>query len=304
MLGATLASGRLPGVVESRQGGLHEALVALGPLISDHDAWWHHRDDLAERLPGPELRALHLAVRAELYEGHGAVLVRTGADMPDDAVRLLQLLLGGALGDILTIAPDEPGRPLFKVSAVEGQGMTGDYRGNAKKREAIGFHTDGSGVHPPIALLGMACIRPARYGGESRLADAHAVHRIVSLEALRVLESPLPRENPYHATRPEQMVVAPVFDRDRNNAFSYHPARVRNGILAVRGELSAVEANALAELDERLEGAAIDFPLEAGDILLLDNQRIAHDRRAFTDDPRSPRLLERLWIGSARSAKG
>lgn len=286
----------MPALLDCSHGALHESLIALEAQTSEQDAWWHDRDDLALRLRGAALADLQRTVRKQLDEA-GAVVLRLGANVAPDSIRLLQLVLGEASGRIVTIAPDEPGRPLFKVSAVEGQGQTGGYKGNAKKRESIGFHTDGSGVSPPVTILSMACIRQAPRGGESRLADAPAVHQLMSREALRVLESPLPRENPYRALPPEELVLAPVFELRRNIEFSYHPARVRNGIASVRGKLTPEESGALAELDTRLDEAAIDFRLEAGDIVMLDNRRIAHDRRPFTDDPDAPRLIERLWIG-------
>lgn len=275
---------------------LRRSILCLDWSRYGPDAWWHERASLTRCLPDAEMAALKNLVRTHLYGGPGLVVIRLGAAVPADSVRLLQLALADRFGDILTVAPDEPGRPLFKISAVEGQGGTGDYTGNAKNTNSIGLHTDGSGVSQPVAILGMSCIRPARSGGESRFADAGIVRGLVSKATLRLLESPLPRENPYEAMPSAQLLVAPIFD-PKNGRFSYHPARVRNGIAQVRGALSAPEFDALQELDRTLEAAAIDFRLETGDIVMLDNTRLAHDRRPFTDDPKAPRLLERLWIG-------
>ena len=276
---------------------LHEELVALQSEASRNDAWWHDRDQLARRLAGAPLSALHGAIRVRLRDGPGAVVVQAGPDHSPDALRLLQLVLGEALGSVLTIAPDAPGRPLFKVSAVEGQGLTGGYKGNAKNRDPIGFHTDGSGVRGRVEVLSMSCIRPALSGGASRVVDSRVVHAHLSRGALDALKLPFPRENPYRQMDADEMLVAPIFDRGNRNDFSYHPARVRNGIRLVYGELSDAVRDALDELDRRLEEFAIDILLEVGDILMLDNRRFAHDRRAFADDLLRPRLIERLWIG-------
>ena len=287
-------------IVDLSRGLLRQALLVQDPSVPAPDAWWHHHDTLAARLPETELSSVAQAVREELYRGRGTVVVRLGADVPPDSVRLLQLAIGTRFGDNLTIAPDEPGRPLFRISAVEGLGRTGDYKGNAKNREAIGLHTDGSGVWPPTAILSMSCIRPAQRGGESRFADARDVRAVVSQAALRVLERAQPRESPYKDMPPEQLVVAPVFGPLPDGVFSYHPDRLRHGIQLVRGRLSREESSAFEELDSRLTESAVDFRLEAGDIVVLDNFRIAHDRRPFIDDPLAPRLLERLWIGRSR----
>ena len=129
------------------------------------------------------------------------------------------------------------------------------------------------------------------------MADARVALRLLSPCAVAILQSPQPRENPYERVRPEELVVAPVYDARDDNSFSYHPTRVRNGILAIRGALTNEESEALSDLDARLEEVAVDYLLEAGDIVMVDNCRFAHDRRAFVDDPDAPRLLERLWIG-------
>ncbi|HEX9564461.1 MAG TPA: TauD/TfdA family dioxygenase [Gemmatimonadaceae bacterium] len=278
---------------------IREALCAVGVAAGLNSAWWHGRDALRRHLPERALGSLIESVHLHLQRGSGAVVVRLGPAVSPDSVRLLQLVLGESLGSILTIAPDEPGRPLFRISAVEGADRTGEYVGNAKKRSPIGFHTDGSGVASPIGTLSMACIRPASRGGETRLSDAKRVHARLSDPARRVLEAPQPRENPYRRLPPDELVVLPVFDPLADLAFSYHPSRLRNGIQAVRGGLSEPETAALAELEGLLEAAAIELLLLAGDILMIDNRRLAHDRRLFIDDPASPRLLERLWIGLA-----
>jgi len=275
---------------------LGHALDAVGAAAGDADGWWHRRADLLPHLPAEALSDLVRSVRGQLA-GSGAVLVRLGPSMPADSTRLLQLLLGEALGPILTIAPDEPGRPLFRLSAVEGAGRTGAYVGNAKKRTAIGFHTDGSGVSPAVGMLSMACIRPALRGGETRLCDSRTVHQQLSDPARRVLELPQPRENPYRRLPSAELVLLPVFDSLEGQAFSYHPSRVRNGIMVTRGGLSDSERAAFEELDKRLAAEGIELLLVGGDIIMIDNRRVAHDRGPFEDDEEAPRLLERLWIG-------
>ena len=290
-----------PQIIDVRGSFLGLRLGALAPSAAANEAWWHHRRELATRLPSEELAQLHDDVEHQLRH-RGAVIIRMGVEVPSDCVRLLQVLVGETFGEIVTIAPDQPGRPLFKVSAVEGQAHTGGYKGNAKKRQPIGLHTDGSGIAAPTAVLSMSCIRQAQHGGESRLADSREVHGLVSHSALAILESPLPRENPYQELPSEQLLRLPVFDPVNAYRFSYHPARVRNGIVLVRGSLTPAESEALTELDETLDGCATDILLEPGDILMLDNQRIAHDRRGFVDSPAASRLIERLWIGGANPA--
>jgi hypothetical protein len=276
---------------------LRDTLMNIAGDTAVRHAWWHDRAALVARLHRRELEDLAARTRLAI-NATGVAVVRTGGSTPPDSIRLLHLALGELFGPVVTIAPDEPGRPLFKISAVEGKNQTGAYKGNAKKCAPIGFHTDGSGVAGRIPILGMSCIRPAKYGGESRWVDTREVLPCLTPSTCAVLERPFPRENPYRDALATELSVEPIFDPRNCHAFSYHPARVRNGIRMVRGSLSSMETSALSELDEQLELLAVDLLLQTGDILLLDNRRVAHDRRAFEDDSFSPRLIERLWIGS------
>jgi hypothetical protein len=49
-------------------------------------------------------------------------------------------------------------------------------------------------------------------------------------------------------------------------------------------------------LDGVLEEIALHMELEPGDVQLVHNHQILHDRTAFEDDPGRPRHLLRLWI--------
>ncbi len=41
-----------------------------------------------------------------------------------------------------------------------------------------------------------------------------------------------------------------------------------------------------------------EFLLEAGDLLFVDNHRLAHDRTAYSDGAGPPRLMLRLWVNA------
>jgi hypothetical protein len=62
--------------------------------------------------------------------------------------------------------------------------------------------------------------------------------------------------------------------------------------------LDPLDLAAFDRLDQTLNDPRFryDFDLARGDLLFIDNHKIAHDRDAFVDDPEAPRLMVRLWL--------
>lgn len=71
----------------------------------------------------------------------------------------------------------------------------------------------------------------------------------------------------------------------------------RSGIALTRDQIRALDA-----LDEVLESPAhtLRFKMNKGDMLFIDNTRVAHDRDAYVDDGNTARRLLRLWIDRPR----
>jgi hypothetical protein len=149
-------------------------------------------------------------------------------------------------------------------------------------------------------------VHPAISGGASALVSVRTVHGHLLQEHPATLE---------HLRQPFiRDVVTPGGDRDRQaiaaNAFPIVSGSPADPLLRYmrywieRGHQEAGQPlgpGALADLD-RLD-AALNAPafryvllLERGDLLFIDNPRIAHDRTAYGDDPARPRLMLRLWL--------
>jgi gamma-butyrobetaine dioxygenase len=148
------------------------------------------------------------------------------------------------------------------------------------------LHTDSQdflGVAPTLQLL--VAVRPARAGGETTLLDAHAL----ALEIDRV-DPPLARA---------------LFEVRRISRFYF--GEVMGPTIALkRGHLVVTHSPMPAPATDpvgrawqtHVEAAApLVIPLAAGDVLVVDNHRMLHGRRAF-DDPE--RLLVRTLAWLAR----
>jgi hypothetical protein len=67
------------------------------------------------------------------------------------------------------------------------------------------------------------------------------------------------------------------------------------------GDGGALDLVSLAAVRAAYEACTISFPWAAGDLLLVDNLRVAHGRRAFSGPRRVIVAMSEAWIDPARS---
>lgn len=264
--------------------------------------------------PWEGLEAVHRQIDVLLHERHGVAVVRCGAAIDADVARAIEIVVGSTFGKNVSMVPEEPDRPLFEISAKPKEGKQADaikrvvYRGNGKNQRPIGFHTDGSGTADRrVEVLGLLCIRPARFGGCSRIANSHAARFLLPECVQSVLRKTYPRMSPYEESqRPEALQLRPIYGprlRDDVYEFSFHPERVRQGLEIRDGFVTAEAEEAIAALEAALEASSVDVNLHANEILFVNNLCVAHDRSAFRDQHGVERTLERFWAGcSSESA--
>ena len=276
------------GWAASRQDPL-EALVRQGG--EEAEAWGGH---LLRRWCTPLL--------SQLERGRGVARVRGLRDLEERQLRLLFLAIGLLLGQ-----PDRTYGLLYGVSD-SGQSHLDRPIPVSQTRAATGMHTDSSQktVHP--RWVGLACVRPAASGGASAVASARAVHNhllATQPDLVARLRQPFMRD-----------VVTPGGDRRRRvieaNAFPIFAGPPEDPTLRYMrhwietGQREAghpLGPRALADLDAL--DAALDSPrfrhtflLRPGDLLFVDNHRLAHDRTAYVDGVEAPRLMLRLWVNA------
>jgi hypothetical protein len=92
---------------------------------------------------------------------------------------------------------------------------------------------------------------------------------------------------------------APIFSvRDGRLRFRYLGRYIRAGHEVTNTPLSVEAQRALTKVDELLEREALvhTFSLRRNEMLFFDNLRTVHGRTGFEDDPRAPRVMERVWL--------
>ena len=162
------------------------------------------------------------------------------------------------------------------------------------------YHTDSADV---VALL---CLQPAKQGGRSNVVSSVAIYNAMRAQApelARALFEPIETDRRGEAAQGERPYFAiPVF-----NWFEGHFAGIyqRQYIESARrfdgvAPLSAQQRAALDMLDACANDPAfhVEIDFHPGDIQLVNNHVLLHDRTAFEDWPKPERRrhLLRLWL--------
>jgi hypothetical protein len=167
-------------------------------------------------------------------------------------------------------------------------------------RERQGFHTDSADV---VALL---CLRTAREGGLSRIASAAAVHDALlerAPECVGALFEPFCTDHrgEYGAGQ-TPWFEAPVLHWHAGLLSVLYQRRYIESAQRFPEvpRLTPRQIAALDAWDAALDDPALhlDMELAPGDVQLVNNHALVHDRTAFVDgsEPDKKRHLLRLWL--------
>jgi hypothetical protein len=250
-------------------------------------------DGLARKLEG---------IERELIDGRGFTRVSAldAKRYSDDDLTMLYWGIGLHLGD-----PWPQNAKGHVMGDVTDQGKRLDdptFRGNELGQVALDYHTDGAD------LIGLMCLRKARSGGLSCVANAVAIYN----ELVRTrpdLAELLFEPQPYDL-RGEQAPGAkpyytfPVFTEHKGRLFvrfipqyiyaSQRHAQAPRITPLIREALDTVSAMAR---DPRYN---VYMDLQPGEMQFINNYHVLHGRSAYEDDAASghKRHLKRLWLAT------
>ena len=255
-----------------------------------------------EDFPLDELAAKLDGVVDVLLDGRGFARIAaldTGR-YGDDDLTLLYWGIGLHLGE--PWAQNKYGHVLGDVT---DQGKTIDdptVRGNELGGISLDYHTDGSD------LVGLLCLRTARTGGLSCVANAVAIHNHLVRESpdlAAALYDPLPYD-----TRGEQAEgAAPFYSVP---GFTEHAGRlfvrfIPQYILASQRHADAPRLSETAREAIAAVSALANDPdfnvymdLQPGEMQFINNYHVLHGRTAYEDDVEQgyKRHLKRLWLAT------
>ncbi|GIE99485.1 TauD/TfdA family dioxygenase [Paractinoplanes rishiriensis] len=170
----------------------------------------------------------------------------------------------------------------------------------------IGFHSDGNEPDWVPGYFALYCQQTASQGGESRLVDAaEAYARLLKVgEFNDLLSRDFFRDEILFGNSEHAAAMAvrsrhwPIFSEDLwgvGFTFRYTRRRLETGHERAGAPLTAKESAFLDVMDAQFATAGATFALRQGDLLIVDNRRVAHDRLPYQDGQEKRSLL-RAWI--------
>jgi hypothetical protein len=257
-------------------------------------------DIAREDFPLPTLAATIARFEAELIDGRGFQLISglPAERLGDADATAIYWGIGTHLG-----TPWPQNKHGHVLGDVTDQGRyAGDptARGNELGPVAMPYHSDGSD------LVGLMCLRKAKSGGISTVANAVLAHNEMVRtrpDLAAVLYQPMicdlrGEEQPGHAPTYE----APVFTRHGDRLFVRYirpyieSARRHPGVPPITAE----QRDAFDLLDRlcRNPDFNVYMDLQPGDMQFINNYHVLHARTAFEDypEPSRKRFLKRLWL--------
>jgi alpha-ketoglutarate-dependent taurine dioxygenase len=249
------------------------------------------------------VRPFAALVRERVFAGSGVLVLRGLPVDPDDHARC-EAVLTALLGACGTVLPQNvAGDSVYTV--IDRSDPRGSFYGGSRATGALLHHTDQAAAPEPLLahLLTLWCLHPARSGGETIVASGHALHDALVQTDSRFAESlydRLPFARDDDGTSDAEPVRSPVFRADGDQVrVRYNEYFVQRGVERTGSELSVEQRDALATCADILATRALDLvlPLEAGDLLLVDNRVVMHNRTAYEDgdDVAHKRRLLRGW---------
>ncbi len=242
-------------------------------------------------------------VRNAIEHGPRYVVLRSlpgGHDELERAKDVLRWLLHG-IGRVLPQNVD--GDELYEV--VDRSDPRGFY-GGSRGTDALRDHTDQAAAPAQMLadVMALWCVEPAKVGGESLLASGHTLHDevLAADPALaRTLYEPFPFARPADGTSAAPPTWAPVFlPTPAGVEVRYCEYFVTLGEEATGTALTGEQRAALDLAEDIVTGTRLrrSLPLAAGDLLVVDNRVVMHNRTAYEDhaDPTRRRRLLRGWV--------
>ncbi len=266
-----------------------------------------HADVTQRDFPLDTFGRLVTAMRDQIEDGRGVTLLK-GVPIGGKTVEQLELLYAGITAHIGTsVAQDTEGTLIGRVEDRGNNYQDITVRGTNTNAQ-LTPHCDSADI---LALL---CVRQAKSGGVNTLASSMAIYNEILARHEEFLE---PLYNGFHYNIRGN--GPPVRYRDitshRVPVYSYYSGKLscrfnQKAILTSEQlpgapPLSQLEKDAVNEVARLSMQPELSFEvlLEPGDLLLLSNYSVFHNRDAFVDwdEPARKRLLLRKWINIPNS---
>jgi alpha-ketoglutarate-dependent taurine dioxygenase len=264
-------------------------------------------DVTAEDFPLRMFGRLITAMRDQIEDGRGVTLLK-GVPIGGKTVEQIELLYAGIAAHIgRMIAMDTRGTLVGRVQDSGSSYQDINVRG-ANTNAQLTPHCDSADI------LSLLCVRQAKAGGMNTLASSMSIYNELLAHHKEYLE-PLYNGVHYNIRGNGPPMKYRDLTAHRVPVYSYYRGKLscrfnQKAILTseqVAGappltQLEKDAVNKVAELS-MLPELGFELKLEPGDLLLLSNYSVFHNRDAFEDwdEPARKRLLLRTWINIPNS---
>jgi alpha-ketoglutarate-dependent taurine dioxygenase len=252
----------------------------------------------------PASRALMAEAKRRLDSGCGLVVLDRYPvhEYTKDELKAIYWLLSRMIGSIVPQSPD--GTLLHDVRDT-GRKMSERVRGDLTSQE-LNWHTD-NGFSMPPKYFGLAVLRIAKEGGDSRAVNLVEAHERLAAGAPKLLNR---LHQPYiwrrigdYGTGDDAVAEFPVYGEDDGDFVCRINRRViEAGYRSAGQPLDSEGRDALEALYTIFDepGVALAYRLEPGQMQWMNNFALAHHRTTYVDwhEEERKRHLVRIYISA------
>jgi hypothetical protein len=289
--------------MEKRDDWIRELTLAeRSELLSALDGVRHMAGDLVSitrsDFPLPELGPRLDQLRHDILDGRGFVLLR---GLPIEDLSFLETAtLYWGIGTYFGSARPQNARGHLLGHVVDVQGKVVEAARGYLTNRHLPYHCD------YVDVVSLLCLRKARSGGLSSLVSSHTIHNEIwsrRPDLAAALYQPIPRDRHDEIPPGEgPWYELPVFNYFQGRLSVYFLRRHMEEVVKYPG-VPPITAELQAAMDlvqELANDPALHLKMafEPGDMQLIHNHQIMHDRTAYEDWPedRKKRYLLRLWL--------
>ena len=240
----------------------------------------------------------------EIFNLHGAILVRNQAMTPENLIRFISRFNEpeGHTQKQFTL-PGYPPVYILSNKKIDGKPI-------GAHNDGVGWHTDYSYKALPVMCTMLYAVEVPAEGSDTLLADLCRAYDALSPERQRELD-PLVLHHSYQyfmATREYgQVILSPEMQAENPDVFHplirVHPANGRRALWPSTGTVKEIvgmpNPKGLQLIEELVEFATQDqfvyrHKWQVGDVLVWDNRCTLHTGTLY-DDTKYDRVMHRLW---------
>ena len=239
-----------------------------------------------------------------LDKGKSFVIIRN-VDKDHESLKKKSLLIASGLGSL--VAQSKNGEkikeitPSNKIKNISVKKKKEKFRYHQTNLGGS-IHTDGPQLPVPPNYVLMSCSKQAKIGGDSTITDTKKIYNYMELKNKKYLDVLKQRfffeKRGFYKKKPE-VFKKPIFEKKGNKInFRYLRDYIESGYKLKKIKLNKIQIKAFNYLDTLLVNKKFQktYKLHQGDIIIVNNNYLAHGRKKFALEGKQKRNLMRVWV--------